>query len=78
MKIRIEGSGRRAFTLTVPALWAVGRVGALFIRAVTGVRIRGSALVRLRRIIRRYKKASPEWTAVEVRGADGARIGIKI
>ena len=77
MKIRIEKNGSRAFTIRLPVLWLIGRVGAVFIRIVYGVRIKGRNLVRLRRIIKRYRRDVPDWTVVDVKSADGKKVNIR-
>ena len=78
MRIRIEGNGSKPFTVRVPALWAMGRFGALFVRIVSGVRVKGRDLVRLRRIIKHYRRGNPDWTIVEVVSTDGKTVKIRI
>ena len=79
MKIIIEKDASRASTLYVPALWAMGRFGAFFIRIASGTRVvKGRDLVKLRRMIKRYRKDNPEWTVVEVISESGSRVMIRL
>lgn len=81
MKIVVRSPGERGLHLWIPSGLALNPVGAMFLPKVmeqNGMELDRKQALALVRAINRYRRRHPDWVLVEVQGAGGEYVQVKL